>query len=223
MTEKSDVQKPSESWGGAFKAFSRAFEQVKANPRPALLFVGVYLIVTMIESTNPANSLKDVILFAGYEGLAVLIFLLALPTYALAIADRKQISLGDFMRFNARKYFAVLAVSILYGLIIMGSLFLLIIPVIWTAAWFALSTMLVVDKNLGPIAALKESKRLIQNHKAKVWGIIGVTILFSFGTGLISMLPNVGEAAAGLASGFITLLSTAATALLFRWAQHQDA
>jgi hypothetical protein len=212
-----------EEWTGAYDAFTRAFTQIKANPEPALLYLAVYVIVFFLETVGPGFGAKDSLLRSGsYEGVAYLIFLLAIPTYALALADRKRIGLGDFMRFKARTYFSMLGVTILYGLIVVLSLFALILPAVWTVAWFALCIYLVADKNLGPIQALKESKRLIQNHKSKVWGIIGLTILVAFASSLVLLIPIVGVILGPLLSALSVLLSSAATAMLYRWAQKRS-
>jgi hypothetical protein len=209
-------------WNGAFAAFGRGLEQIKANPKPALLYLGIYLIIYTLELFAPAPGAKGSLVRIGsYEGLAYFIFLLALPTYALAVADKKQLSLSRFMQFNARKYFSAFGASLLYGLIVLGSALLLIVPAIWTIAWFSLCVLLVVDKNLGPIQALKASKELIQHHKAKVWGILGATLLLTFGSMIVLLIPYVGTVASPLLSCGIALLSATATAMLYRWAEQQ--
>lgn len=227
MTKDMAEKKHPNHWGGAFAAFGKVFEQIKANPAPALLFVGVYLIASVLEPSSATGDapmeIGDILLFSGLQILVSLAFLLALPTYALALADRKKIGLGDFMRFNARKYFSVFGVSILYMLIVTGSLLLLIVPAVWTIAWFAACALVVVDQGKSPIKALKESKRLLLNQKGKVWAIIGVTILFSIGASLLAYFPLSGKWIESAGSSLVTLLSTAAMAILYRWVQSQPA
>lgn len=221
MTKKPSQKSSKAPWNGAFDAFGKAFNQVKANPRPAILFAAAYLVVTAIELATLGTSTKDKLALASYEGLVYLAFLLALPTYGLAIADRKKLDLSEFMDFNFRKYFFVLGVSILYAIIVMVSLLLFVVPAIWAIAWFAFCVLVVADKGMNPVAALKESKRLAQNHKAKVWGIIGVTILFSVLSGIIASIPGIGQLVASVVSATITVISTGAVALLYRWSQTQ--
>lgn len=184
------------AWGGAFDVFGKMFERVKANPHPAILLAAAYVIVVLLEELvvlgKAEPSVAQLLWFGLLETAFFLVFLLALPTYGWALARGEKISIGELMRFDARKYVALLAGGFLYSLAIVGSLILLIIPVIWVLAWFALYQIVVVDRGLGPVQALKESKRLIRNDKRKVWGIIGATILFSLLVSLLTIVPIIG-------------------------------
>jgi uncharacterized membrane protein len=202
-------------WQGAFAAFGQAFEQIRKNPEPMLLFVAVYTALALISSF--AGGYKTVFdqEYNSYEGLANLIFLLALPTYALAVANKKTISIAEFLKFDAARYFTLIGIFILSAIIFFFSFIPLIIFWIWTIAWFLLAGYASVDKSLGPIAALKESKRLAENNKAKVWGLFGVTILISFGAALLSFIPVVGAAA----TAFVSVVAAGAAAILYRWLQ----
>lgn len=221
MTKKTDTES---AWSGAFDAFGRTFDQLKANPQPIYLLGGAYLTVAAIGlfTVDPTNT-REIMAASGLEFLVLLVFLLAMQTYGLALADGKKISIAEFMRFDIRKYVFIIVTSILYSLIIAFSFLLFILPVIWTLAWFALSTLLVVDKNLGPVAALKESKRLVQNHKGKVWGIIGVSILFSIGASAVGVFPVIGQLASAALSILISVLTIGASARLLRWTQKHAA
>ncbi|MDQ4031353.1 MAG: hypothetical protein M3332_03415 [Actinomycetota bacterium] len=205
-------------WPGAFTAFAGAFDQLKKNPQPALLFLGVYAVLAIISSVGQ----DDVSYFSterwNYEDILYLVFLLALPVYGFALADRKVISLSEFMRFDATKYFTLLGALLLFALVIFGSALLLLVPLIWTVAWFSLIPYAVVDKGTGVIGAFKESKRLARNHKAKVWGAIGVTVLYSIIATLFAVIPYIGS----VAIAFVTLLSWGAFAILYRWLQQND-
>jgi hypothetical protein len=210
-------QSPVHVWEGAFTAFGKAFDRIKQNPEPALFFLGLYAVLSILSGifNNAEPYLSSD--YVNYGDLLYLVFLLAIPTYSLALADGKQISIREFMRFSLKKYVSVFAATLLFVLIAGVSLLLLIIPAIWTIAWFFFCTYAAVDKNMGPVAALKESKRLAANHKGKVWGLIGVSILVSIAASLIAILPYVGAVAAAAAS----LWASAAGALLYRWFQHQ--
>jgi hypothetical protein len=205
------------AWQGAFNAYGTAFEGIKQNPKPVLLFVGLYTLLTILGMpTQDGKQYLD----PGYNNLAdilFLIFLVAFPTYGLAVADKKQLSLREIVRPSFAKFMSVLVASILSGLIVGVSLLLLIIPAIWTIAWLSLYSFAAVDKNMGPVAALKESKRLASEHKAKVWGIIGVGVLMSIGAGIISVIPFVGAAAIAAVSVWVYV----AAAILYRWLQKQ--
>src|SRR3546814_7982333 len=65
-----------------------------------------------------------------------LIFLLALTVYSLALAKGKKINLSQFMEFSAKKYLSIFAGAIVVGLVIFVSVLALMIPAIFTIAWF---------------------------------------------------------------------------------------
>lgn len=218
------VTKKSKSWPGAFEAFGNALNHMKANPVPVVVFLAASLLVSILQMINYGEVPTDVkgsLFYSSYNGIVYLVFLLAIPTYALAVADRKGISLGEFMRFNAKKYFFVLMASLIYTVIVSVSLLLLIVPVIWTLPWFALATLLAADRGLNPIAALKESRRLAQNHKAKIWAIVGVAILVSLVLGLFAAIPVIGQLLSAIISPLLGLLVIASLAQFMRWSQTQ--
>jgi len=206
----------STEWKGAFSAYGTAFERIKRSPKPLLWFMGAYAVLTLFSDAVQDQPYTDLD-YVNYGDMLFIVFLLAVVTYALSIADNKTISLREAVRFNAKKYLVLWVTMILFALIVAGSLLLLIVPAIWTIAWFMLSSYAVVDKGLGPVDALKESKRLAQRHKAKVWGIIGVSILASFVAAFIAFVPYIGPAI----TAAVSIWSAAAAAMLYRWLQQQ--
>jgi uncharacterized membrane protein len=213
MAKKSDVQ--GKEWPGAFEAYSTAFHRIKDNPKPLVLFGGVFAVVAIVNGLmQPGLSYSDTN-YASYEDLAYLVFLLALTLYSLALADGKKLSIVEFMKFDAFKYFSLVATALLLLLVFFGSLLLLVVPIIWTVGWFLVATYAVVDKRLAPIAALKESKRISKDYKGKVWGIFGVGILISIGASFLGFIPLIG----GLSTALASVWTTVAGAILFRWLQ----
>lgn len=213
-------------WGGAFHAFGKVSRQLIANPGPAVVVIVARLILTLIEvntiglGSGPEYSgLGYFVKLMAFEAPFILLFLLAGPTYGLALADRKHLSIRDFLRFDARKYFAIVVAGILYALAAFGSLLLLLIPAIWVIAWFALYTMVIVDKKMGPVKALKESHRLMRNNKGKFWGLMGAFILLAIPVSLTQWIPVIGVPFSSVASQLIAIFSSAAMGLLYRWAQ----
>ncbi len=229
-------------WPGAFAVFGVAYVQVKKNPQPAILMASAYVIASVI-STLAVNRLTETTLadvseagvafdlfnymstvaftFLPYVVLGLL-FLLAAPRYALAIADRKNISIGELMRYDARTYLYVFVASLIASLLIGLSALALIIPIIWTIPWFFLVAYIVTDKGSSPFEALEESKRLAQNHKAKAWGVIGATIVFGIVAGLVGFIPVVGLYISEALSSIVTIISAGAIAILYRWLQRSQ-
>src|SRR5688572_21141166 len=98
-------------WAGAFAAYGAVFEQIKKNPAPTVLFVGVYLVASVLSLTTQGHTSYLNADHRTYEDIVMFIFWLALPVYGLALADRRRISLNEFMQFDAKKYFVLLAVA----------------------------------------------------------------------------------------------------------------
>lgn len=212
-----NIEKPAKGeWRGAFAAYGAALKQIKANPAPAILYVGTYLTLSIIDWLVSGSAATRNDMF-NLEDINTLIFMLALPIYALAVADHKHIGLREFMQFNAKKYFSIFAAGILYGLIIAVSALPLLIPLLWTIPWFALASYPIIDKHMGPIKALKESKRLVLAHRGKVWGLIGATILL-----ILAVVPLafIAPLFGNLVLEFLGVVSIASFALLYRWLQH---
>jgi uncharacterized membrane protein len=200
-------------WPGAFKAFENAGNAVLKNPQPAALFLVVYMVLAIISS----NDTDPVML----TSVADLVFLLAITIYSLALADGKQLTIKSFLQLDVKKYIFLLLTGILGMLLIGVSLLLFIVPVVWTLAWVFSAGYAVADKGLNPVDAIKEGKRLAQNHKGKVWGIVGVTFLFGIAIGIINVIPYAAYLGT-LALGVLTIVCSVAGAMLYRWLQAND-
>ena len=115
---------------------------------------------------------------------------------ALKIARDEKGSLGDL--FNGGPlFFKYFFASILYSLIVMGGLILLIVPgVIWMVK-FSFFQYFVVDKKMGPVAALKASSKITQGVKWDILGFWGVAWLVTLlgvlclGVGVFLSVPTV--------------------------------
>lgn len=86
--------------------------------------------------------------------------------------------------------------SILSSIIIVVGFFLLIIPGIYFSLKFQYFTYAMVDKNMGPIDALKESGRITKGTKWKllffniVLMLINILGIMAFGIGLLLTVPT---------------------------------
>jgi membrane-anchored glycerophosphoryl diester phosphodiesterase (GDPDase) len=72
----------------------------------------------------------------------------------------------------------MLGLMLLLWVVLSLSLLLFVIPFFFVLPRLVLSPYYLVNQNLGPIAALKASWEKTKGHSGKVWGIIGVNILF---------------------------------------------
>ncbi len=219
---------PAQRWPGGLVAFGYAFKQVSKNPQPALFVILLYMIAGIFASSTPIADttdlrtiLTDLMRDTSYYAVVNLILLLALPLYALSIADRKQVSLRDIFRPDGRRYLYVLLATSLASLAVIGSGFGLLVPVIWWMPWFYFGLYIAADKRVNPIAALRYSKKLTYQHKLKVWGLVGNVIMLSLVAALFSDIPRIGIALSTLLSAVVSVSFAGASAILYRWLQHQ--
>jgi hypothetical protein len=143
--------------------------------------------------------------------------------YAFAISDKKVISIKQLMKPNASMYFTILFTSILCSLAVVASMVLFIIPVIWVLPWVYLAMYAAFDKKLSPVAAIKYSKQMTRDHKGKVWGLIGVSILLFIASFIFAAIPGIGIFIAYAGLMFVSVLNNGANAILYRYLQKHEA
>jgi len=78
--------------------------------------------------------------------------------------------------WHPRPFWKYLGAGILVGLAIGIGFVLLIIPGIIAAIFFMFTTFIVIDKELGPIEAMKESMRIGHGYR---WPLLGLIVLLS--------------------------------------------
>ncbi len=129
--------------------------------------------------------------------IAVLWTLLTAPGFAYlqtrAVAG-EEVSTDEAFKAGLRKLVPYIVTSALGFILVLVGIILLIIPGLILYRAFYLSRYYVVDGNLGPIAALKQSYNDSQGVTAPLWGTIGVTVLFGLLGGMIGLLPLIGRA-----------------------------
>ena len=135
--------------------------------RPWFL-IGVYVLVYAIElipgiaadyTQGSANVLLNVIsfVFSAFAWMVMISFFLK------AHDDIEHVSLYDL--WHPEKIIYFIGATIMQGLALIGGLILLIIPGIIFALMFWFAGYLVMDKNLGPVEAIRESARITNGHK----------------------------------------------------------
>jgi len=86
--------------------------------------------------------------------------------------------------------------SLLYGLIVLGGLILLIVPGIIWGIKFQYFSYFIIDKGLGPVAALKKSADITKGAKWNLFvfgwvlGFINLLGVILFGVGLLLTIPT---------------------------------
>jgi uncharacterized membrane protein len=102
--------------------------------------------------------------------------------------------------WHPRQYVIYFIATLLAGAAIMLGMILLIIPGIIVATMLMFVKFIVVDRNLGPIEALKESARITKGHRMDLFllllAVIGINLvgLIALGIGLLVAIPVSGLA-----------------------------
>lgn len=106
-------------------------------------------------------------------------------------ADAAELSL----LWHPRPFWKYLGASILLTLVIVAGLLLLIVPGIIFALMFMFTPFIVIERELGPIEAMKESDRITRGLKWPLLGFIVVLLLINLlgalalGVGLLVSIP----------------------------------
>jgi len=88
--------------------------------------------------------------------------------------------------WHPRPFWKFLGASILVGLAIGIGFVLLIIPGIIATIFFMFTTLIVIDKELGPIEAMKESMRIGRGYRWPLLGLIALLALIAL-AGVIAL------------------------------------
>lgn len=120
---------------------------------------------------------------------------------ALKFHDNQKPKLSDLFS-GTNVFWKYIGGNILYGLIVFAGFLLLIIPgIIWSIK-FQYYSYLIIDKGLGPIAALKQSSKITQGIKWDLFifnlALIGVLVLgfLALFVGLFWTIPTTSIATA---------------------------
>jgi len=142
----------------------------------------------------------------GLIGIVVAIFVnIAQVTLGLDFCDQKPADYNDLVR-NYQKFWNMLLASILFGLLVLAGLILFIIPGIYWGIRYHLFPYLIIDRDMGPVEAIKRSGQLTRG----VWWHLFVLALAIFGIELI------GAILCGIGLLFTTPIVLVAIAYVYR-------
>lgn len=162
-------------------------------------FIGAVLLIVIISgilsglAPDPVQTPSDFVIALAVVILNVFIEM-GLVAFALkAHADIEKVTLKDL--WHPQRFWQYAVVKILTGIIVVIGLILLIVPGIIAALALIFATYLVIDKNLGPIEAIKESVRITKGHRWQLFllalALIGINILGALAlmVGLLVTVP----------------------------------
>jgi len=151
----------------------------------ALFFVVVFVVGAALDELNRLGGLMSLlsglvrIVFDVCIGMSILAFILK------AHDDIEHVSLADFLRLHPFwKYFGAM---FLFMIMFIVGFILLIVPGIYVGLTFGLVGYLVIDKQLSPVDALKESARITRGNKWELF-LLGLLCILIVLLGIICLV-----------------------------------
>ncbi len=145
----------------------------------SVVILFAYIVVGSISSGIDAmlgGSAEDPTAVGGIVNFVLSTFVgMGVIAFYLAAHDNPEtVDLSTL--WHPRPFWKFLGASILVGLAIGVGFVLLIIPGIIAAIFFMFTTFIVIDKELGPIEAMKESMRIGRGYR---WPLLGLIVLLA--------------------------------------------
>lgn len=165
------------------------WEKFKANTGILIGATATLFVVSMVGELD-----KDSIILGLVGSILGFIVQIGFNKMFLRISDGEQPNFTDLFK-EYKLFWKYLGTSILQGLAMVGGLILLIVPGIIWAVRFSFATIIVVDVNMGPMNAMKESYAIT---KGKFWqllgfflvlGLINIAGFILLGIGLLVTIP----------------------------------
>lgn len=193
------------------------WETFKKRP---LFFMGAVLLIVVISGIlSSITDGKSAGVMGFLTGLAVVlinVFIeMGLVSFALkAERDTVSLTLKDLWHPNSFLYYA--GAKILTGIIVIVGLVLLIVPGVIAALALIFATYLIIDRNMGPIEAMKESVQMTKGHRWQLFllalALLGINILGALAL-MIGLLVSVPVSLFALAHVYRTLSHAGTTAV----------
>lgn len=208
-------------WPGAFGLLKYSTAALIYNIKPYLGLLGLSILASIVASmmetgTYPNVGFKSPGHFAIW--LIVQLFSVALSASVvlviIAAVKRQKISIDESIKQGILLFVPYFVLTLLRGIIIIGSALLLIIPAFFVAPRLLLADYFLFDAKKTPVEAIKASWEATRGHVGKVWGIIGASFVFALIALTIIGIPL---------AIYLSLMYAAAFALLYFYLQKQPA
>ena len=164
---------------------------------PALLIVSLIFLGLNLLIEKTGENLRDLNIFILFIILNLLYFIfsviisISFIRVSLKICDNEKPKLKDvFCVCDIKLFFKYLFCSILYSLIVLLGTIFFIVPGIILGIKFGFANYLIVDKNLGPIQALKKSSLITKGSKWDLFLFYLLTFLINF-LGLLCFIVGI--------------------------------
>ncbi len=171
------------------------WEKTKIHLNFFLVFLLVILIVTFLlrsfSTGNPFTQNISSILSFIFDVMVSI----GITKSVLRIISDESPMMDDFFLRDFSQVVAYVCGVILYAIVVIAGIILLIVPGIILAVRLRFYTFLIIEKNLGPISALKESWAMTKGHTWELFLFTLITVALNLiavvllGIGLIFTIP----------------------------------
>src|SRR5262245_5594048 len=138
------------------------------------------LLMKPMESETPSGTSIAMIFVALFLGIVLYTLAQAIVLYG-AFQDMRgrPVSLSESLQVGLQRFFPIVGLAIVMGILIMLGFILLIVPgLILLTMWFVATPACVVER-LGPMRSLGRSSELTKGHRWKIFGLMLVLLLIS--------------------------------------------
>ncbi|MDD5318834.1 MAG: YciC family protein [Candidatus Pacebacteria bacterium] len=163
----------------------------------SVFVLALKILSSIVQRMSNFVSLPYVVAFSFCSILLAIISILVSIGFIkifLRIYDGEKPKFREIFNYQ-NLFWKFIAGSIIYAFVVAVGTVFLIIPGIIFAIAFAFTTIVIVDKNLGPIKAMKESARVTKGVRWKLLGfgllliLINIGGAIAFGIGTIITMP----------------------------------
>ena len=169
---------------------------------------GPFQVTPAKDGTIPNIEPEQVLQLVVPALIAIFLFLLAQVLCSAALTKSVsasylggEVTVGQAYKAVLPKLLWLVIAGILVFLAALGGFLLCVVPCVIFLLWFALTTQAIVVENLGPIAGMGRSKRLVSGNLGKVFGvgivvwIINwiISLVFQQVGGLVAGVPEPGD------------------------------
>ena len=170
-------------------------------------------IISAIQNAQSGVVALGFVIFLAALAVSTLIDMGFTALYLHAHDDVSKTSLNDL--WHPKPFWQYLIATILVGFLVIAGLILLIVPGLILVTLFAFVKFLIIDRNLGPIEAMKESVRITRGHRLDLFllilSLVAINILGAIAL-LVGLLLTVPVSVLALVHAYRTLARAASTA-----------
>ena len=168
------------------ECISNGWSTFKTRPwffvQAGAIVAGITIVIGMVEDALQIVTGEAVMAVITSVESLVTTTLFSIGTTALYLTAHRNSQDASFGQlWNPAPFWRYLGITLIGGILTILGLILFIVPGIIIAIAFSFSGILVIEKGMGPIAALKESARLTRGHRMELFKLglasLGINIL----------------------------------------------